>query len=247
MDQESDDSGVPQTDVPSATEFKPQQHAKEVEPADQRETEDTIQKLGLEEDLTATRAFRQLCLAGCAPRALANLVLLWAPEHLWLTVPETGHEIHLRPLDNWKAALGQFDRRKLGRLRDSLRRQCKHLEDLAQAISELQAQRLFRHMAVDGEFQAESALLDLAQRMGSYADSVLPKMIEACGGIGPKLQPSRNALLARIANYVKACTRRPHYQQISDLLSHFNPISPKNLKVIISRETRSHQRAKRRR
>jgi hypothetical protein len=192
-----------------------------------------VEALGLRP--TAAGAFRALCNAGCKPDTLAGIIQRWALEKPVVSLPK-GRTIHLRPRDDWGAALGGLRQRDLLRLREQLKTQANKLARLAAKVRELQATRVFKYMYGDGEFRPDAHLLDLATRMKGYAEALIPKVIKACANIGPKRQPDRNQSLLRLGRYIKACTGRPHHQEISDVLSHFEPMRIGTLKKILSRQ-----------
>jgi len=191
-----------------------------------------IKELGL--GPSAAKAFTVLCDAGCPAKPLAYLVDRWAIENPVAQLKS--RTIHVCPLDDWTTALDGFSKRDLRSLLDQLKRHAKALERLAGKVSKLQATHLFKRMYQDGEFRPDAHLLALAANMEDYADVLMPKIMKACGDIGPRRQPERNQLLLRLVRYVKDCTRRPHHQEISDVLSHFEPMRIGTLKKILSRQ-----------
>jgi len=188
--------------------------------------------LGLKRD--AASAFKLLCDRNCRPKALAYLVDRWATETRELKLAK--RTFHLWPLDNRSVALGGLSKRNLARFRGQLKRHARALEKIAATVCKLQATPLFKRMYQEGELRPEAHLLALSANMKDYAENVVPKIVKACGGIGPRQQRDRNQLLLRLAHYVKECTGRAHYQQLSDVLSHFEPMSVATLKNIVSRQ-----------
>jgi hypothetical protein len=183
-------------------------------------------------------AFRVLCAPsrnakGCEPDTLATLVLFWAQLDP-VALEKSVQEIHLNAMDDWGAALGALQPRDVERLRRALRTEAARLKKLALRVNNLQVTRLFRYMAIDSQFTADAGFLDLAGRMKRFSDSIIPKMVEACKLIGPKRQPMKTRRLVGIANYVKNCKGRFHYQELADFLSHFEPMKVATLKKIIS-------------
>jgi hypothetical protein len=182
--------------------------------------ETCVRALGLQD--VAANAFATLCERGCKPETLTSFFQLWAEPDVPI-VSTTGREIHLRPMDNRKAALGTFQKKDLDRLQRRLRKQAKTLERLAKKLHDLQATRLFRRMLREGEFDVAREFLDLARRLNGYAATVIPRMVKVCGSIGSKKHPDRNRERLTLAGYVLDATGRRHYKELSQILNHVRP------------------------